>query len=275
MNVHMGASPAEVKAARVTASVISLPSAIARRQMMSQMLAGEGLPWSYFDAHTSLACEDLTYDEGRARTRLGRPLTRSEIAVYSSHYVVWKAFLEEGDSDYLLVLEDDVLLDVDFPVAEFAEFCGRRGIDYVRLFGKHYAPAVRIGFFYDRSLVRFSTSPAGTQAYILSRAGAKRLTECCRMVDTTIDLVMDRFWDTGMPLYSIFPYPAIERYTPTSIPIPAGHAGVSTRAERWAWKANRIAGKLRKIWANRRLKPVDDRMRAQMPVFAQIHELKR
>ncbi|MGU3496063.1 glycosyltransferase family 25 protein [Xanthobacteraceae bacterium A53D] len=270
MNAYTSTPRAQAETARVTTAVISMPSATARRQVTSDMLSGKGLAWSYFDAHTALSCPDLHYDEAMARIRFGRPLGRTEMAVYSSHYAVWSAFVERGDSEYLLVLEDDVLLDMDFPIAAFAAFCGRHGMDYVRLFGKHYAHAVRIGFYYDRSLVRFATSPAGTQAYILSRAGARRLLDHCRSLDATIDLVMDRFWETGLPLYSIFPYPAIERYVPTSIPIPSGRAPAGPRGEWWKWQANRVASKARKAWAHQQLGARDDRMRTQMPAFAQI-----
>ena len=249
--------------------VISLSSAFARRAATSAMLDGHGLAWSYFDAHTSLRCEELRYDESGTRRRFGRALTRAEIAVYSSHYAIWKAFVEQGQSDYLLVLEDDLLLDMDFPLLQFASFCSRLGLDYVRLFGKHYAQATRLGFFFDRSLVRFTTSPAGAQAYLLSVEGARRFVESCRSVDATIDLATDRFWETGLPLYSIFPYPVIERFVPTQIPIPDTGVRLS-KGEKWDYNFRRSINKIRKIRANRKLVRADARMRSAVPCFHQI-----
>jgi glycosyl transferase, family 25 len=257
-------------ATRVEICVISMPSAAERRRRTSAMLEGHDLDWAYFDAHATLRSEDLHYDEALARRHFGRTLAEPEIAVFSSHYSVWKSFLTKGKGDYLLVLEDDVILDVDFPIRQFAAFCGKRGIDYVRLFGKHYAHAVRLGFFYDRSVLRYSTTPAGAQAYLLSLAGARRLTECCRLVDGAIDLVMDRFWETGMPIYSIFPYPVIERYSPTSIPVPVDGGRDVSRTERWACDMHRAISKIRKIYANKQLSSSDHRMRAQTPAFNQI-----
>src|SRR3979411_2468260 len=141
--------------------VISLPSATERRGRVSTMLEGSGLNWSYFDAHRSLVCTELRYDEREIKRCFGRTLSLPEVAVYSSQFAVLKKFLDSGTSDYVLVLEDDVIYDVDFPLGEFAAFCAERKIDYIRLFGKHPAKSVRVGFFYDRSIMRYETSPAG------------------------------------------------------------------------------------------------------------------
>lgn len=250
-------------------SVISIPSATERRRTTSAMLNGHDLEWTYFDAHTTLACADLRYDAARARRHFGMVLTPQQIAVYSSHYAVWKAFVDAGTSEYLLVLEDDLILDMAFPLRQFAAFCAGFGMDYVRLFGKHYAPAVHLGFFFDRSILRFTTSPTGAQAYLLSVKGARNLLECCREIDRPVDLAMDRFWMTSLPLYTIFPYPVIERYVPTSIPIPPVRRE-SSRMENLAWNLHRVIHKTKKIRENRTLSKLDGRMRRGMPVFHQI-----
>ncbi|MCO5964840.1 glycosyltransferase family 25 protein [Sinorhizobium meliloti] len=249
--------------------VLSVRSAAERRRCMSTMLAEYGIEWSYFDAHTALACKELRYDEPRARRHYGRALTAQQVAVFSSHYAMWMAFLNRGESDYLFVLEDDVILDIDFPIRQFSEFCAGLGLDYVRLFGKHFAPANRLGFFFDRSIVRFNTTPTGMQAYLLSQAGARRLAERCQLVDAAIDLVMDSFWRTGLPIYSIFPYPVIERFAPTSIPIPATMGRLS-RTERWMWNLHRSVNKLAKLRADARLGSSDAEMRRRMPAFHQV-----
>ncbi len=254
---------------QIDISVISIPSATERRRTTSAMLDGHDLKWSYFDAHTTLACKDLRYDAAVARCHSGMALGPQQIAVYSSHYAVWKAFVEAGTSEYLLVLEDDLILDMGFPLRQFAAFCAKFDMNYVRLFGKHYAPAVHLGFFFDRSLLRFTTSPTGAQAYFLSVKGARDLLECCRRIDRPVDLAMDRFWVTGLPLYTIFPYPVIERYVPTSIPIPS-FRGKSSSMENLTWNVHRVIHKTRKIRANQTLSRVDRRIREEMPAFHQI-----
>lgn len=272
MNIHSNPLHVPLQDARVgiDVSVISLSSAEGRRRTTSAMLGGSGLNWSYFDAHTELGCGELAYDGENARLRFGRGLTRQEIAVFSSHYGVWKEFIARGASEYLLVMEDDLILDTGFPVGEFTSFCANAGMDYVRLFGKHYAPAVRLGFFYDRSLLRYRSSPAGTQAYLLSVTGARQLLHHCRNIDATIDLAMDRFWQTKLPLYSVFPYPVIERFVPTSIPIAAEGEMALSGVERLRWDLHRAARKFMKLRADRKLRIADARLQSEMPGFRQI-----
>lgn len=272
MNIHSNPHhvPLQDGGAGIEVSVISLLSAEGRRRTTSAMLEGSGLNWSYFDAHLQLGCEELAYDGERARLRFGRGLTRQEIAVFSSHYGVWKEFVARSASEYLLVMEDDLILDIGFPVSEFVSFCANAGMDYVRLFGKHYARAVRLGFFYDRSVLRYRSSPAGTQAYLLSVSGARQLLRHCRNVDATIDLAMDRFWQTKLPLYSVFPYPLIERFVPTSIPIAAEGETALTRVERLRWDLYRASRKFMKLRADRKLHAADVRLQSEMPDFRQI-----
>jgi GR25 family glycosyltransferase involved in LPS biosynthesis len=272
LKVRASSLPAKANVAgkkkNVEIAVISLPRAIRRRESVASMFAGSDLDWTYFDAHTD-AHPDLRYDQRAIKRHFGRTLSAPEIGVYSSHYAVLKAFLQESTCEFVLVLEDDVLFDVDFPLEEFAALCTEKGIDYVRLFGKHYAKAVRVGFFYDRSILRYESSPAGTQAYMMSRAGARSFTEKLRSIEATVDLAMDQFWESKMPIYSIFPYPAIERFCPTSIPMQP-YAGELIAVEKLIWTFNRVFNKLRKICANVILARWDGRMRQELPEFRQI-----
>jgi GR25 family glycosyltransferase involved in LPS biosynthesis len=235
------------------------------------MFEGTSLNWRYFDAHTSLQHSGLTYDPGEIKRRFGRTLSVPEIAVSSSHVAVLSEFLQHGTADYVLVLEDDVIFDTDFPLDQLSALCADNKIDYIRLFGKHYAKAVRIGFFYDRSIIRYETSPAGAQAYMMSRNGARLFIENFRSIDTTVDLAMDSFWKLGMPIYSIFPYPIIERYSPTSIPIPPQTAELD-RMDRAIWNYNRVVAKAKKIRANLMLGAKDRQMQRESAAFRQIYD---
>lgn len=257
--------------ATVEIVVISLPSATERRHKIEALFQGTGLNWSYFDAHTSLKHSGLQYDVGEIKKRFGRTLSGPEIAVCSSHVAVLSDFLERGSTEYVLVLEDDVIFDTDFPLDKFSAYCSEKGIDYIRLFGKHYAKAVRLDFFFDRSIVRYLSSPAGAQAYLMSKAGARRFLESYRSIDATVDLAMDRFWTLQLPIYSIFPYPIIERYSPTSIPMPpyVRELGVW---ENLVWQYNRTITKVKKIWANIALRGTDRRMKRESLRFRQIYD---
>jgi GR25 family glycosyltransferase involved in LPS biosynthesis len=255
--------------AMVEIVVISLPNATERRRKIDAQFEGTGLKWTYFDAHTSLKHSGLRYDPNEAKKRFGRTLSAPEIAICSSQVAALSDFLERGSTEYVLVLEDDVIFDTDFPLDQFCAFCSEQGIDYIRLFGKHYAKAVRLGFFFDRSILRYKSSPAGAQAYLMSKAGTRKFLERYRSIDTTVDLAMDRFWDLRLPIYSIFPYPVIERYSPTSIPMPP-YVRELGRWENLVWQFNRTIAKLKKIRGNIALRSADRRMQRESWRFRQI-----
>jgi glycosyl transferase family 25 len=251
--------------------VISVPTATKRRSNIRSMFDGVRLSWRFFDAHTSLQHSRLSYDPREIKRRFGRTLSVPEIAVGSSHVAVLTEFLQRDSTDYVLVLEDDVIFDTDFPLDKLSALCADKGIDYIRLFGKHYAKAIRIGFFFDRSIIRYETSPAGAQAYMMSKNGARLFVEKFRSIDATVDLAMDSFWKLGMPVYSIFPYPIIERYSPTSIPIPPGTSELS-KIDRTIWNYNRVITKAKKIRANMMLSAKDRIMQRESAKFRQIYD---
>jgi glycosyl transferase, family 25 len=253
--------------------VISVPTATERRKKIEAMFAGTGLRWSYFDAHTALRHPGLIYDVAKVKRTFGRALSAPEIAVCSSQVGVLSAFLERKSAEYLLVLEDDVIFDTDFPLDAFCTFSAENGIDYVRLFGKHYAQAVHLGFFFDRAIMRYTTSPAGAQAYLISRRGARKFLESYRTINTTVDLALDAFWATELPIYSIFPYPIIERYSPSSIPMPP----YKFKFRGWetvVWLRNRAITKISKVYSNARLKKIDRQMVQRSWRFRQIIDNK-
>jgi glycosyl transferase, family 25 len=249
--------------------VISLLRATERRRLILEQFATLSQPWSFFDAQTSLANPALAYDEVRIKCTFGRALSGPELAVWSSHYTVLQRFLNEGVSDYLLVFEDDVIFDTAFPIHAVVNLCEERGIHYIRLFGLYYASAVRLSYFYDRSLIRFKSSPAGAQAYLISKEGARRMVKGCQAIETAVDLAMDYFWKTGLPIYAVFPFPVIERFSPTSIPIQNG--GGLSRGEKGAYTISRVRNKLLKINENRKLASVDNQFQRNALAFKQIN----
>lgn len=249
--------------------VISLTTAAERRRKVTAMLEDTRHKWSFFDAHRGRDNPLLSYSRERILKKFGRELSPPEIAVYSSHFTVMEEFVRRGEAEYLLVLEDDVIFDVDFPIEDFAASCSQRHFDYIRLFGRNPAKTKWIGFFVDRSIVRYKSSPAGTQAYLMSRRGAQLFTEKFRSIEATIDLAMDRFWESQMPLYSIFPFPVIERYSPTSIPM-APEPDAMPAGQSLVWRVNRLVDKARKELANWSLGRSDAILRRSSPRFQQV-----
>lgn len=249
-------------------AVISLVGAAKRREQMTAQFADLPLAWSFFDAHTSLENEDLSYNDAEIVSHFGRKLSAPQLGVFSSQYTVVKRFLDESTSDYLLVFEDDVIFDTSFPIEELATLCAEKEIEYIRLFGMYNAKATYLSYFYDRTIIRYQSSPCGTQAYLISKAGAKMFTDAWRKVELPVDLAFDAFWRTGLPIYSVFPFPVIERFSPSTIPILSPDPmGIRDKA---MWNLNRIANKLRKIRENARLARADAKFRRSALPFRQI-----
>lgn len=131
--------------------------------------------------------------------------------------------------------------------------------------------AVRLGFFFDRSIIRYTTSPAGAQAYLMSKAGARKFLDSYPSINATVDLAMDAFWTTQLPIYSIFPYPIIERYSPTSIPMQP-YVKELNSSENLIWQRNRAITKAKKISANVGLRGIDRQMMQRSWLFRQISD---
>jgi len=236
--------------------VISMVSAHERRARFSAEAAQAELEWSYFDA-LRLPEAPLVHDAVLELTHTGRPLRPGEIGCYSSHYSLWRWFLE-SDHAQLLVLEDDVA--VDWSALKI--LCGRDlagdGIDILRLFTTYPAKSelMRYKLFSDHShLVRLRGYCYGTQAYVLSRRGAAALSQSCARLTMPVDWAMSRYWDYGVDNYAVIPFPVFERLGTSSIGHAAGDgvaAPAAQRLRRFGW---RCRDRLTRAWVDWRRTP--------------------
>ncbi len=210
--------------------VVSMADAIARRERMAQVLSSSLFPWRFRDASPGDGTI-VPYDGDGARRLKGRDLYASERGCFESHVGAMREFLSAEDgADFLLMCEDDVFIDFDFPFGELAGAMAQAGVDYVRLFSRRIAPARHLQFWRNRWLVRFMWEPFGTQCYMVSRAGAGKLAPFVSRISRPIDDQLDRFWENGIPPYAIFPFPLLELQSSSSILRPAIAQAPLTRA---------------------------------------------
>lgn len=203
---------------RTSIVVISLPQATDRRALFAERARSTTLPWRWFDARRKLG-PGLEHDPDEAIVAKGRPLYPGELGCYASHYAVWQEFLD-GDASQLLVLEDDTIVDWSFLAKAVAVDLGAAGILYLRLYAKRPCPfriLLQNAIERQRSVIEFLDRPLGTQGYLLTRAGARRLVSHCRRVRRPIDDELDRSWDHGIPALCVFPFPVIEESTASAI----------------------------------------------------------
>ena len=204
--------------ARTAIRVISLPGARERRRSFAESAAAADCAWEFFDAHATPA-NGLRYDAERVAGVYGRPLQAGELGCYSSHFALWR-WLADADCEQLIVLEDDVVADWEFIREIGAVPLAGRGIEYLRLFAKMPAPwrCVASPYFDTyRHLIRFTGYALGTQAYVLSKAGAVRLLRRGASVEAPVDVYMDRTWDHGVLNLAVYPFPVYERHQRSSI----------------------------------------------------------
>ncbi len=198
--------------------VISMRDAAQRRHAFISSGIPKSMPWDFFDAHEKLHA-GLHYDEDKAIIAKGRPLKPGELGCFSSHHALWQKLVED-DADQYLILEDDILADWSFLKSLIAEDHGESGHDYIRLYYKKPAPQrILQRDFVCRTtrLIELSGYCFGTQAYLLTKNGARRFLDNISAVDRPIDDQMDRSWVHGVPNLAVFPFPVLERAIPSAI----------------------------------------------------------
>ena len=226
--------------------VLTLANASDRQNHMRDMIGHarglRGVQWQFHHA-IPFEASALGYDDAAAHAA-GRTLSAAELSCFVSHLDIISTWLDEGASDVLLVLEDDICLDPWFDFREAAAFASSAGLDYLRLYSRVWMPARQIVYRGRIQLVRFTWSPGGTQAFMLTRQGAKRIVDAVAahgLVLRPVDDLIDRYWEVGNPVYGLFPSPVIEHNISTTI---HGSKEVQARRERQAEmeKAARSSG---------------------------------
>lgn len=208
------------KGLRFEIKVLSLVTATDRRARMRTMLdSGKAGPWSFFDARPA---SELTmrYDEIETFRKYGSVMSTGEISCAVSHIAIMTEFVGRDDLDYVVVLEDDVFLDPTFDTAATVQALELMGIGYFKLYARFFVPASYIASFGRAQLYRFAWPPCGTQGYILSKVTAREMLAAIARrpsLDLPIDQMMDRYWETGIPIYGVYPFPLMELNVTTSI----------------------------------------------------------
>lgn len=231
----------------LAARVISLTRSRDRRQAITENLADLALPWSFFDA---LGPDDDIGIASRVQDQVdhfGRPLTPGEIGCFKSHYAVWRIFEAEPSLDWLLVLEDDVCLDTSFDFATLIAALEQEGLGYLRLFCREWRrgwPVMSLG---DHQILFLASDPYGAQGYLVSRPAAARLVESIEAIRRPIDDELGRFWEKGLGNFLLFPFPLLERQTPSTL---SGQRDVERAAVRGK-TSRRLLNKIRDFTAKR------------------------
>jgi glycosyl transferase family 25 len=220
--------------------VINLDKSGDRRQAFMQMASGTKLDWAFFPAYTG-PTEPLQYDARVATRRWGRPLSSSEIGCYASHFKLWE-WLADSDCDQAIIFEDDVIADWAIIEQLTVNRFGDYGIHLLRLHTLYpfNFKIVKYRLFSPQNhLVRVVGMAFGTVAYLLTKAAARILVSNYSVVAAPVDWVLARYWEHRIVGYCMFPFPVIERHSPSTIGDERhalSHSAVYDRIARVGWR---------------------------------------
>ncbi|MEM9081527.1 MAG: glycosyltransferase family 25 protein [Verrucomicrobiota bacterium] len=138
----------------------------------------------------------------------GTPLLDGERACFASHLGVLERMAEEAREDeYWMVCEDDLEIESAF-VERVQEIDWGKEAEIIRLNEFPKAPARWVkALAGGYELVEYSRTPNGAGAYLVSRAGAKKLLDQSWGVNVAFDVLLRWVWATGIRTRGVFPPP--------------------------------------------------------------------
>lgn len=180
--------------------VLNLARATQRRALMESRLAELGLEGEILPA---IEGAHIPPAELPAGTEPG--LSPGEIGCYLSHVRFWQTVVERK-LPHAMILEDDVILDpqlmevadeiaaLDLPceAVRLSSIQPVRGLPVAALSG-------------GRRLILPNKNPSGTQGYLVSLAGARRLLASLSIPKMPIDNALDAYWKQGLAIPVVFP----------------------------------------------------------------------
>jgi glycosyl transferase, family 25 len=230
-----------------TIRVISLEKSVERRNQFRKVSEDAGVPWEFFSAREMIEAP-LAYDEKLSICRFGRALTKGEIGVYTSHYLIWQDFLA-SNADQLIVLEDDVVIDWKL-LRRLADVdLATLNIHILKLFATHPFPfdVVVNRFLSPHShVLRVRGLAVGAQSYVATRRAAETLLAVTRIMFEPVDWAMSRYWSYGVTNYCLFPFPVFERFGQSTLQTnlwgSTSRPSRKDRIQRFIWRTqNRLA----------------------------------
>jgi glycosyl transferase family 25 len=183
-----------------------------RWDSMTQQAAKLGLEFQQFEATVGKALneQELTqwYNPHANLKKYHRNMTPGEIGCYVSHMRIWEKMVAEN-INFCLVLEDDIIIDEQLTDI-IATFQTLKEWDMIKLHDN------RQHSFYEKEVLadyltvgNYLQVPNGTQGYILSLAGAKKLLNR-KPFFRPVDVDIQFHSEINFKIIGIKPYPLKE-----------------------------------------------------------------
>jgi glycosyl transferase family 25 len=201
---------------RIAVMVISLPTAQSRRQVVDQYLSKLDLPWRFFEAkrYESAAMR------GDDPINISTKLSDGEVGCFLSHRSLWKE-ISGMAVDYAIVLEDDTVLIPSVDYRGLFALLRELDIDVIRLeahqMGRARAVAYLGPLYGLLCRITYPRYGLGTGCYALTPRAAGVFYSAVSQVEVPVDLWLEGYKNHRLPIYNLFPLPAIEIRSQTTI----------------------------------------------------------
>lgn len=189
---------------------INLERDTERRTRMDAELIRAGVYGERFDAvcwnQLDPAAQDQLYSADLNTKQYYQALVNGEKGCYASHITAWQKLLE-SDAPGLVVLEDDIALEPSFQATVQAIAELPLGWDMIKLIGRPDLEKVRSRqpLITGHDLIEYSRTPSFTAAYVISRAGAKKMLQTRVPFGRPIDIDLRFWWENNMHIAGIHP----------------------------------------------------------------------
>ena len=189
--------------------VINLRDASERWTHMKETLDHVGLDYTRIDAVLGKDLEEpiVEFNERRFNILTGKHKNYGEIGCYLSHIKALTEFLK-SDSDYALILEDDVNLPDHLPKLIDEAIAHSQHWDLLRLSSSRDGQYLKIeNMSFNSELVYNTKVLKNTGAYVINRKAAQACIDKMLPMSLPFDVALDRDWDYDFKTACIIPFP--------------------------------------------------------------------
>lgn len=178
----------------------------------------------------------------------GKYVTPTEVACYISHYNAFQAFLE-GDKEYALILEDDMVFSDDFLLVLENLIKNHKDWDMVKLNGCHWAFPITPKMIYkDYKLVLNLFQQTKSGAYLVNRIAARNYLKDLLPMIVPYDHEFTKHWKYNIKICSLVPFPTWEKGGDSTI----DYVMVNKYKKPWYKRINTLAYRtniaLKRLW---------------------------
>ena len=183
--------------------LINVDSAKDRLEEAENQLDNQEIEWERLDAVTPQS-DDFALS--KPASKWYRELTIGEVACYLSHKKAWRKAID-AEVDYLIVLEDDLL--IDGPLKQITDEIIEADLswDMVKLFETRESRRELRSLDSGVKIVDTPTMPIATTGYIVKVSSLPRLLESTKQFSRPIDVELKSYWELNLRIYSIYPPP--------------------------------------------------------------------